>query len=269
MVRSKGIFLIIVCLLLPILSMAAPSTFGYKMKMGAAVSLGPVLKAGGKVVQKINRLSHGIKRYGALIGANEELRRQVAELTQEVVRLKEVSVENERLRDLLSFKEQIPYKVISARVIARDSTNWYSTIVIDKGTEHNVIKNMPLITPLGLVGKVTEVSPFLSRCMLIVDPNSRVGAMVERSREVGVVEGYFKGLCRMKYISNNADIKEGDLIISSGSGGIFPKGIAIGKVKSIGTDFGGLYLSASVEPLADFSRLEEVLCVVRTTQSSF
>jgi len=219
--------------------------------------------------QKISRLKRSIKGYGALIRANEALNAQVAELSQEVIRLRELSIENERLRGLLSFKKKTPYKVIGVRVVGRDASNWYNTIVIDKGSNQNLVVGMALVAPSGLVGKVTEVGSSISRGMLILNPNSRVGAIVQRSRDEGVVEGSLKGLLRMKYISKDADLKAGDLVISSGLGGVFPKGVAIGKIKDIGTEADGLHLYAWVEPAVDFSKLEEVLCIVRDTPSLF
>ena len=266
---KKTALIILFLLFLPILSMTIPTTFSPKVKMGIAQCFGPLLNVGGSLAQKVTHALEWMKGHGKLIRAKSELTQRVAYLAQEVTRLKEASIENERLRGLLKFKRKTPYKVIPARVIARDSTNWYSTIVIDKGSNHNIYKDMPLIAPSGLVGRIIDVSSTLSRGMLIVDPNSRVGAMVQRSREDGVIEGSLRGLCRMKYVSIDADIREGDLVISSGMGGIFPKGLIIGRIKKIETEPKGLHLYAWIEPMVNFSKLEEVLCVVRDTRGSF
>lgn len=270
MVGPKKTALIILFLLfLPILSMTTPTTFSSRVKMGITQSFGPLLKVGDSLAQKVAHALEWMKGHGRLIRAKSELTQRVAFLAQEVTRLKEASIENERLRGLLKFTNETPYKVIPARVIARDPTNWYSTIVIDKGSNHNINKGMPLIAPSGLVGRIVDVGPTFCRGRLIVDPNSRVGAMVQRSREDGVVEGSLKGLCRMKYISIDADLREGDIVISSGMGGIFPKGLIIGRIKKIKTEPDGLHLYAWIEPIVNFSKLEEVLCVVQDTRGSF
>lgn len=175
--------------------------------------------------------------------------------------LAEVFQENIRLRKLLAFKESFSYELVPAQVIGRDPTNWFNTLLINRGSNSGIEKNMAVITPQGLVGRLMEVAPLWSRVLLILDQRSSVAALVQRSRVQGVVEGGWK-LCHMNYLGPEADIREGDLIVTSGlEGGFFPKGLLIGEVTRISQVHSGLLLSAEVEPQAEFAKLEEVLVI--------
>jgi rod shape-determining protein MreC len=260
--RSKKTFSIILLLfLLPFLTILTPTLFNKKLKLGIVSILKPLLRGGNFLVYKLKKRTQRLRNFEALFEEKNRLQKEVIKLRGENIKLEELSIENERLRNLLSFKKEVTGKVIPARVIARDSTNWHKTIIIDKGTNQGVQKGMPVITPQGLVGKVIQAENEVGQVMLIIDPNLRVGALVQRTREEGIVEGSSSGLCRMKYLSLDADVKPEDIIISSGLGVIYPKGLVIGTVKSVGKDAGGLYLYAWIEPMADFSRLEEILCM--------
>jgi rod shape-determining protein MreC len=196
-----------------------------------------------------------------MIQENILLQETVSALTNQLVRYKDIESENERLNAMLDFKQKSSMKLIPAFVIAKDSSNLSDTIVIAHGTSKNVKKDTVVISQAGLVGRVSESVSGLSRTMLIIDRNSRISAIVLRSRQIGVVYGASSGLCSMRYIPLDADIKEGDEILTSGFSDIYPKGLMIGTVLKVSKEPRGLSLSATIKPAVDFTRLEEVLCI--------
>jgi rod shape-determining protein MreC len=176
--------------------------------------------------------------------------------------------ENERLRRLLELKRHSTYRSIAALVIGRSPTNWFNTIVLDKGSEAGVAVNMPVITPEGLVGRVNRIGRNSSQVLLITDPESEIGVLLERTRIQGVIQGRKRDLV-LKYLPLTSDVRAGDLVITSGlEKGLFPKGLTIGRVKRVGTPQPqDLYLEIVITPEADLSRLEEVL-ILKTRNES-
>ena len=189
------------------------------------------------------------------------LKQRLAGLSVALARMKELALENERLRSLLDFKKSTPYKTIAARVIARDSTDWRRAIIISKGATHGIKTAMPCATTKGLIGSVVEVGPTSSKVMLINDPNSRVGVIVEPSRESGVLTGSLEGLSKVIYLSLDAKIEKGNGVLTAGFSHLFPKGLAVGEVTEVGVERTGLYKYAVVDPFEDMNKIEEVICI--------
>mgnify|MGYP000284919725 FL=1 len=158
------------------------------------------------------------------------------------------------------------FDLLPANVIGRDSTTWSSHIIINRGTDDGVQKNMTVITPDGLVGNIHEAYASYSEVELITDPRSAVGSIVQRadSRVAGIVKGSAdsNSAINMTNIPQNANIVEGDTIITSGFGGIYPKGIPIGSVAAIKNDSGGLLQYATLYPCVDFQKLENVAVII-------
>ncbi len=174
----------------------------------------------------------------------------------------EISLENARLKSLLGFKESVSYKVIAARVIARDPSNWASTIIIDRGSSSGIKTGMVSVTFYGLVGRVMETSSNTSKIMLINDPNLSISAIAQRSRQEGLVCGSLGGTLLMKYLPKDSDIKISDSIITSGMTHIYPKGLVVGTVVGLGREFSSLSTYAVIKPAVDLAALEEVLVIV-------
>ncbi|NOX96526.1 MAG: rod shape-determining protein MreC [Nitrospirae bacterium] len=192
----------------------------------------------------------------------EDLQKEVARLNSKIVELEEEKLENQRLRRLLIFKERTSFEElladsVGAKVIGREPTNWYRIVTIDKGKKEGIQKGMPVITAEGIVGYIDETGRNTSQVRLILDRSASVGGLIQRSRENGVVRGRGTALCEMVYLSPEADIKKGDLVISSGLGGRYPSSLRIGKIVSIKKE--SFLQKAEVLPSVDFSRLEEVL----------
>lgn len=192
---------------------------------------------------------------------NQVLRSELQTLKVEVVHLKDAKRENARLEALLKLKEEVHPKARAARVIGRDPSHWSQFIVINKGTKDGVHKNTVLVHSNGLVGKVVAAGHHSARAILLIDDQSRASAMNQRTRDVGLIEGTGSFTLKMAYLDRQSDIQIGDIVISSGLGGIYPKGIPIGKVELVGGEKNNPSLYALVRPFAPFSKLEEVLCV--------
>ncbi|MBU1125605.1 MAG: rod shape-determining protein MreC [Candidatus Omnitrophica bacterium] len=191
----------------------------------------------------------------------QRLERENGLLQQQVLALEENRRENNRLRVLLSLKDASEGRMIASKVIAHPLDTWSSGIIIDRGSARGIKVGMPVVTYRGLAGRVMETVSGASKIMLISDPNLGVSSMVERSRQEGLITGTLGGYLTMKYLPQGADIEVGDTIITSGLNGKYPKGILIGKVIELGTEFSGLSRYAVVEPAVNLSNIEEVLVV--------
>ena len=196
---------------------------------------------------------------------NQTLLSELQTLKAELAHLRETKRENARLEALLKLKEDVYQKARAARVIGRDPSHWSQFIVINKGTRDGVHKNTVLVHPDGLAGKVVAAGRHSARAILLIDDQSRASAINQRTRDVGLIEGTGSFTLRMTYLDRRSDIQVGDVIVSAGLGGIYPKGIPIGKVELVGGEKNSPSLYALVRPFAPFSKLEEVLCVSSQT----
>ncbi len=203
---------------------------------------------------------------------NKMLRSEVEQLRIQNLQASEFAAENQRLRALLGYKQgAVQFDLVAARVIGRESETWSSMIVINCGTFDGVSEDMAVVTEKGLVGRIVEAGPNSSKVQLILDPRSSVGTLVQRpsSRVNGIVKGDLANptMPRMVNIPKTSDVQEGDIIVTSGFGGIFPKGLIVGIVNSIENDEGGLLKCAILETAVDFQRLEDVAVIVRSREA--
>ncbi|MFQ5801981.1 MAG: rod shape-determining protein MreC [Candidatus Methylomirabilales bacterium] len=176
--------------------------------------------------------------------------------------LEEAGRENRRLHTLLDLRESKPFRFVAGRVVGQDTTNWFHSLLIDRGTRHGLERHRAVVTPGGLVGQVVEVGPFSAQIQLIADPVSSVGVLLETSRVTGLLAGAQFGRLRIKYLPILAEVRVGEVVMTSGLGGVYPKGIMVGKVVAVDKRSGALFQEATVEPSIDFSRLEEVLVII-------
>ncbi len=193
---------------------------------------------------------------------NQRLREETKWLRQENHRYLEAYLQYQRLQRLLNFREQTPLDVIAAAVVGRNANSWTEIIYINRGTRDKVAKGFPVVTHDGLVGQVIHAAPALSQVMLLTDFRSGVDALVQRTRASGVVAGRGRHLAELKFLPVGADLQSGDRLISSGMGGVFPKGLIIGAVKDIHRN-GRQTQQVEIQPSVDFSHLEEVLVLVK------
>lgn len=191
------------------------------------------------------------------------------ELQSLQIRLQEERAEAQRtdnLRQLLELRERAGLDTTAAEVIAAAASPEFRTVTIDKGSSHGLQTDMAVISPAGVVGRVILPGGRASKVQLLVDRNAAAGALIERTRVQGVVIGFGDGSLRMQYVPGTADVKTGDLVVTSGIDGIYPKGFVIGTIDNV-TRGVGQYHEITVRPTVDFTRLEEVL-VVRTLPAS-
>lgn len=234
--------------------------------------LSPFQSAFGWVSGELRGITDSIWDVVTVHEQNKMLRNEVAQLRVQNLQASEYAAENARLRALLDYKQAASqFDLVAARVIGRESATWSSMIVINRGTMDGIQNNMPVVTEKGLVGHVVEAGPNSSKVQLILDPRSSVGTLIQRpdSRVAGIVEGDMDNptMPRMVNIPKNADVDEGDMIVTSGFGGIYPKGLAVGIVSSLKNDTGGLLKIAVLEPAVDFQRLEDVMVIVASREA--
>lgn len=195
---------------------------------------------------------------------NRELREENRELRAVLPQAEEVRLENERLRLLLDFKEEQEIATLPARVIAEDASSWFRTVTIDKGREHGVSEGMPVVVAEGVVGRVVRSSPRFARVLLITDASSAVASLLQGNRARGVCRGQGEQLV-FDFVLRQEEVGIGDRVVTSGMGGVFPKGLVIGLVNSVERHEFGLFQAIKVTPVVDFSHLEEVLVLLRET----
>jgi rod shape-determining protein MreC len=200
------------------------------------------------------------------IGLHDEniaLKKSVAELAIENQLLREQADENKRLRDLLVFRKKFEHKMLPAEIIGRDPSGWFKTVLVDKGSADGVLKDTGVIAPEGVVGRVIEVGLNSSKVLLLTDINSYVDALIKRTRTHGIVVGKGEQLCALSYVMKTDDVATDDIIVSSGINTMYPKGITVGTVTKTNKDRSGFFQSIVVKPAVDFSKLQEVLIVLR------
>ncbi len=193
---------------------------------------------------------------------NVRLKQEVNRLTLETSITNELLLENERMRDLLAFKKLHAPSTVMAQIIGKDSSPSSRTITINKGADDGLAKDMAVITAAGIVGKIQTVLPGTSKVLLLTDPGSTLAVRVQRNREEGLLEGKLT-TCALKYVSYYADIQEGDLLVTSGLDGIFPKGLPVATVTKVTKHEATAFQTVVAQPAAGLSRLEEALVLTK------
>ena len=197
----------------------------------------------------------------SVVEENEILHRELRQSRALNHQNQETLLANDRLRQLLNLQKEIPRPMIAAQVVGKDPSPWFQSIVVDKGRSDGVEKGQPVINPEGIVGLVIDATSHFAKVMLITDPNSSVDAMIQINRARGIVKGGTSGYCVLNFVLRKHDVTQGQIVISSGMDGVFPKGLPIGAVASIVKQEAGIFQDVTVRPYVDFERLEEVLIV--------
>lgn len=208
----------------------------------------------------------GWKKYVNLVNTQEENRLLAEEnqrLKQENVLLQEAAFVNLRLRKLLNFKDAYAPKTIAAEAVGVGASSYFESICIDKGRREGIKKDMAVIAPEGVVGKVLKVGDSLATVLLLVDQGFALDALIQRTRARGIVEGLGKNRCALKYVLQSEDVQVGDLVIASGLEGFFPKGTIIGEVLSVEDNRSSLFKGVLMKPLVRLETIEEVFVVVK------
>lgn len=201
---------------------------------------------------------------GLMVSRDEldTLRQQNIEMRQRLVELEEARQENERLRELVGFIETWELEALGARVIGRPTTAWEGVITIDRGKADGVERGMPVLAARGVIGQVVETSERSSRVRLITDQRSGVSAMVQSTRAEGVVRGSVEGELSLDFMSRDTAVTVGDVVLTSGMGGVYPKGLLIGEVADVQVNEADLFPQIRVRPGATLTGLEEVVVLL-------
>jgi len=214
----------------------------------------------------IQAIADGWNSYIHLIDVeqhNNDLQKKMAFLVLENQQLREQYLENLRLKELLDFKQQYSYDMLPTEVIGRDPSSWFKTIQVNKGTEAGVERGCGVVSPQGVVGTVIETTLHSSKILLITDQNSSIDIIAKRSRVRGILEGLAESTCQVNYVVKKEDIKKSDEIIASGLNAVFPRGVLVGRVIETNNNPAGFFKHITVIPAVDFSKLNEVLIVLR------
>jgi len=209
--------------------------------------------------------------YFYLINTRKEntcLRTTVATLKMENSRYKELLTTHGRLRELLQFKQTTSRPVLAAQVVGLDPSGWFKSVIINKGKKSGLEVNMPVVNANGIIGKIVSLSPNYAKVLLIIDQNSAVDCLVQRSRDRGMVKGLSAETCKLNYVVKSSDVAVGDIVITSGLGGIFPKGLPVGEVLQVQNLSGKLFKDIEIRPAVNFSKLEEVLVILKEKEPS-
>ncbi len=259
---SRNVVWVAVAGVIIVLSLTIPHAISSRSRVFLMRAFSPLIRMEHSLAGGARLLGAGWRSRVRMKEENIALRWRAKELSREVAELRDAKNENQRLRRLLNFKESSGHTLLPAQVVGRDSRHWYGSVVIDRGTRDGVRPDMAVISDEGVVGKVIESAPDLSTVMLIVDKQSRIGGIVERTRENGVVEGTSFNTCRLSYLPRPAKVRAGDRVLTSGLGGIYPKGLYIGECAGVYEGEYGLYTCADISPGVNFSALEEVLVLI-------
>lgn len=199
---------------------------------------------------------------------NTQLKNEIHELKMANSRYRELLATQERLEELLQFKQTINRPVLAAQVIGLDPTGWFKSVIIDKGKWAGLRLDMPVVNAFGVVGRVVSVSSNYAKVLLIIDQNSAVDCLVQRSRDRGMLKGLMSEICKLDYVAKSNDITVGDIVVTSGLGGVFPKGLPVGRILDVKEISGELFKDIKIRTAVDFSKLEEVLVILEENKSS-
>ena len=206
-----------------------------------------------------------LKYFDLIDTRNENLRlkRDNDVFRMENDRYRELLATHERLKKLLQYKQTINWPVLAAQVIGRDPSGWFESVIIDKGKKSGLKVNMPVVNAMGVVGRLVSVSPNYAKVLLIIDQNSAVDCIIQRSRDKGIVKGLSSKICELEYVLKTSDVVIGDKVVTSGLGRVFPKGIPVGEVIEVENISGELFKDIKITPMVDFSKLEELLVILK------
>ncbi|MGE0615301.1 MAG: rod shape-determining protein MreC [Bacteriovoracia bacterium] len=251
-------------ILIPIISIdtTARAPRDYRFYDKVIVSITTPIQA--SITWTLESLVHLFQNYIYLWNTRQDniaIMEENRKLLNTIVNLRETQEENLRLRKLLGFSEEFSLKAVVARVISKDASTEFRTIRINRGESSGIRKDMAVINNEGVVGRILRVTSNTADVVTILDLLSAVDSIVKRSRARGIVEGMTDEACQLKFALRTDDIQPDDLLVSSGLGGIFPKGIPVGKVSEVKKKEYGITQTVEVRPSVDFSKLEEVLVI--------
>jgi rod shape-determining protein MreC len=269
-VRFRKYGLLVSVLLVSLLLLTVQTRGGGTGRAGDLVAL--VVTPVQNLLVKIHRGAVGLWTayvdWKSVRSENVVLRAESERLRVQALQAGETKQENERLRRLLALRDRLPLATLSGEVIGREAGGWVRSLTVNRGRGDGITQQTPVIVPEGLVGRVVQVRGRAAVVQLLNDPTSTVGAVVQRTRTAGLVEGDAGGTVRFKFMARDGGgVAPGDLVVTSGLGALFPKGLPVGRVVAVEDKGSALFHFAVLAPAVDFSRVEEVLLLTgQTTQ---
>ena len=191
------------------------------------------------------------------------LKKRTDLLRAKIIKLQEEEKQDQRLAKIADFRRSQPFVSLVADVIGRDPSNWDASLILNKGSSDGIKVGMPVISFLGVVGKIMEVGRTTSKAVLVSDPNFSVAAIDERSRESGLLTGTLQGICRLRYLTESADVKVGDEVLTSKLSSSFPDGLLIGSIVDVQASLNSHTVECLVDPAVDLAQIEEVIIIKR------
>jgi rod shape-determining protein MreC len=213
----------------------------------------------------IKTIQGSFQQYVFLVNLEKEnrmLRQKIAGLQEENHQMKEITLANERLKQLLQFREKNSPSMVGAEVIGQDPSSWFKSVTIDKGERDGVKKGMAVISAAGVIGQILKTAPHYATVLLITDYNSAIDSIVQRTRAKAIVEGKGENRCQLKYLLRTEEVAVGDAVVTSGLGGNFPKGLMVGEIKKVDKKGHGVFQYAELAPSVDMTQLEEVFVIM-------
>ena len=225
--------------------------------------LAPVIRPASGISRNIEDIWDGYVRLVDIQRENVRLRDDIRSLNTRVLEANEALLANQRLVRLLDMKKAIQPATVAASVVGEDAAPWFRTLVVNRGSSSSIRQGMAVVAADGVVGQTVKVAGETSRVLLLTDHSSGISATIQRSRARGVVKGKGEMLCSLEFTTREEDVKIGDLVITSGIGGVFPRGVPIGEVTMVKRGEYGIFQTVSIRPSVNLAHLEEVLIVQR------
>lgn len=233
------------------------------IERGVGGALAPVLAPAARLGSLPDRMWHNYLNLVQVRQENIRLREDIKGLNQSLAAAGEVLHENERLKRLLEMRKSVHEPTVAAAVIGEDVAPWFRTLTIDQGASIGIRDGMPVLAAGGVVGQTIKVTPHSSRVLLLTDHASGIAGLIQRSRARGVVKGKGESLCSLEFTMRDEDVTVGDLVVTSGVGGVFAKGLPIGTVSMVKKGQYGIFQAVTIKPAVTTAHLEEVLVVLR------
>ena len=267
--RSALLICLFFCIFLYVLSLNfRPAERMDLLQRMVSESILPLFKSLSRITTFADDVIKGYLLLRQVHNENESLREEITSLEQKLIDYQEAYVENLRLRRLLDFRSTIQTETVAAEVVLHDLTGWFQTLMIDKGFREGIAPDMAVVNDEGVVGRVLDVSDRYARVLLITDAGSSIDAIIQRNRVRGIVGGKDANTCVLKYVRGNLDVQVGDLVVSSGKDGVFPKGLRLGTVQGVSKDPLDLFQRIDIKPMVRLSALEELLIIKRDVKLS-
>jgi rod shape-determining protein MreC len=277
--KSSTSLLVVVglCLAFVIVCYFLPDQFTHTLRKGALEVFGPILRAGERPVKFVTNVDSKLKTLDQAQAEVVKLREQVSVLTMQNQILQDKTAENQRLREMIGFRDASPYRLRACRVLSRDPDSWWTSVQVNVGwrDDPDIAKDQPVVSPRGVVGKTGTVSRDVTDVILMVDKNCSITANVEGTHDQGIVKGqgnFEQGpRIMMEYLPKNSTVAQGQFIVTSDLSPLFPAGLKIGQISEVpplnnGSPAFSMYREAVVEPTADLNHLDELFIVLGPKQ---